>query len=207
MGILVRGLPTLESSLWNSGGVTKASQSLQDREIKISAIYEKMEDNLELVGAIGVEDKLQDGVKDTLVALGQAGIKVKPSISSHSKPCMTPCARLLKRFVFITLFWLMFEELVCATYFICILELRFVLCKLHGKVWLLCCRISDLYVCFGFWILVHFSSEEWALSTKTHAFFSEIPTFGNRFFLNLLSSEFDQWKVSKKILASIDIYR
>ena len=53
-----------------------ASQSLQDRELKIRAIYEKMEDNLELVGAIGVEDKLQDGVKETLVALGQAGIKV-----------------------------------------------------------------------------------------------------------------------------------
>ena len=59
-----------------------------------------MEDNLELVGAIGVEDKLQDGVKDTLVALGQAGIKVKPSFSSHSKPRM----RHLKRFVLITLF-------------------------------------------------------------------------------------------------------
>ena len=44
--------------------------------MKIRAIYEKMEDNLELVGAIGVEDKLQDGVKETLVALGQAGIKV-----------------------------------------------------------------------------------------------------------------------------------
>ena len=58
-----------------------------------------MEDNLELVGAIGVEDKLQDGVKDTLVALGQAGIKVKPSISSHSKPCMMACTRLLKYFV------------------------------------------------------------------------------------------------------------
>ena len=102
MGILVKDLPTLESSLWNSGGVIKASQSLQDREIKISAIYEKMEDNLELVGAIGVEDKLQDGVKDTLVALGQAGIKVKPSISSHSKPCMTPRTRLLKYNVLIT---------------------------------------------------------------------------------------------------------
>ena len=63
-----------------------------------------MEDNLELVGAIGVEDKLQDGVKDTLVALGQAGIKVKPSISSQQKHCMTPCTRLLKRFVFIILF-------------------------------------------------------------------------------------------------------
>ena len=63
-----------------------------------------MEDNLELVGAIGVEDKLQDGVKDTLVALGQAGIKVKYSVSNHSKPFTTPCARLLKRFVLITLF-------------------------------------------------------------------------------------------------------
>ena len=63
-----------------------------------------MEDNLELVGAIGVEDKLQDGVKDTLVALGQAGIKVKSSFSSHSKPRTTPCTRLLKSFVLITLF-------------------------------------------------------------------------------------------------------
>ena len=58
------------------GVFSKASQSLQDREAKIRAIYEQMEDQLELVGAIGVEDKLQDGVKDTLVALGQAGIKV-----------------------------------------------------------------------------------------------------------------------------------
>ena len=80
--------------------MTKASQSLQDREIKISAIYEKMEDNLELVGAIGVEDKLQDGVKETLVALGQAGIKVKSSFSSHSKLRTTSCTRLLKRFDF-----------------------------------------------------------------------------------------------------------
>ena len=63
-----------------------------------------MEDNLELVGAIGVEDKLQDGVKDTLVALGQAGIKVNPSFSSHSKLCTMPCMRHLKHFVLITLF-------------------------------------------------------------------------------------------------------
>ena len=63
-----------------------------------------MEDNLELVGAIGVEDKLQDGVKDTLVALGQAGIKVKSSDFSHSKPSTTPCMRLLKRIALIRLF-------------------------------------------------------------------------------------------------------
>ena len=54
----------------------KKSKSPKDRKVKISALYEKMEDNLELVGAIGIEDKLQEGVKDTLVALGKAGIKV-----------------------------------------------------------------------------------------------------------------------------------
>ena len=67
---------TLEDYQEFAQSFAMASQSLQDRELKIRAIYEKMEDNLELVGAIGVEDKLQDGVKETLVALGQAGIKV-----------------------------------------------------------------------------------------------------------------------------------
>ena len=55
---------------------TKASQSLENRELKIRQVYEDLESGLELIGAIGVEDKLQEGVKDTLVALGQAGIKV-----------------------------------------------------------------------------------------------------------------------------------
>ena len=54
---------------------TKASQSLEDRDLKIKQVYEDLENGLELIGAIGVEDKLQEGVKDTLVALGQAGIK------------------------------------------------------------------------------------------------------------------------------------
>ena len=35
-----------------------------------------MEDDLELLGAIGIEDKLQENVKETLIALGDAGIKV-----------------------------------------------------------------------------------------------------------------------------------
>ena len=55
---------------------TKASQALENREEKIREVYEDMESELELIGAIGVEDKLQEGVKDTLEALGQAGIKV-----------------------------------------------------------------------------------------------------------------------------------
>ena len=39
-------------------------------------MYDEMEDDLELLGAIGIEDKLQENVKETLVALGDAGIKV-----------------------------------------------------------------------------------------------------------------------------------
>ena len=35
-----------------------------------------MERDLSLLGATAVEDKLQDGVKETLVSLGQAGISV-----------------------------------------------------------------------------------------------------------------------------------
>jgi phospholipid-translocating ATPase len=59
-----------------SKSMIKASQSLEGREAKIRAIYEHLEDNLELIGAIGVEDRLQEGVRETLLALGQAGIKI-----------------------------------------------------------------------------------------------------------------------------------
>ena len=48
---------------------SKASQSLDNREQKISEVYEHIEDNLELIGAIGVEDKLQEGVRDTLIGM------------------------------------------------------------------------------------------------------------------------------------------
>lgn len=54
----------------------KASQAIDKREEKIRAVYESVETNLELIGAIGVEDKLQEGVRDTLVSLGEAGVKV-----------------------------------------------------------------------------------------------------------------------------------
>ena len=54
----------------------KASQALDKREQRIKKVYDEVEDNLELLGAIGIEDKLQENVRETLVALGDAGIKV-----------------------------------------------------------------------------------------------------------------------------------
>jgi magnesium-transporting ATPase (P-type) len=39
-------------------------------------VAEKIEKNLVLLGATGIEDKLQDGVPETIVKLSQAGIKI-----------------------------------------------------------------------------------------------------------------------------------
>ena len=56
--------------------LSKAKNSLEDRDAKLRKVYEDLESNLELIGAIGIEDRLQDGVKDTLVAMAKAGVKV-----------------------------------------------------------------------------------------------------------------------------------
>ena len=52
-----------------------ASQAMSDRERKVKAVYSSIETGLTLLGAIAVEDKLQENVRETLVRLGVAGIK------------------------------------------------------------------------------------------------------------------------------------
>eukprot|EP00741_Cyanophora_paradoxa_P006811 tig00001042_g6587.t1 len=53
-----------------------ASVSLVDRERKVDEVAEELERGLQLLGATAIEDRLQDGVPDTLVSLQQAGIRV-----------------------------------------------------------------------------------------------------------------------------------
>ena len=53
-----------------------ASTALDDREGKLAKVAEKMERNLELVGATAIEDKLQVGVPETIHRLAAAGIKI-----------------------------------------------------------------------------------------------------------------------------------
>jgi len=53
-----------------------AQQALDNREQQIMKVYEEMENEFCLLGATAVEDKLQDGVRDTLIKLGEAGISV-----------------------------------------------------------------------------------------------------------------------------------
>ena len=54
----------------------QANQSIEDRDTKLMSVFDMVENNLILLGATAVEDKLQEGVKETLINLGWAGITV-----------------------------------------------------------------------------------------------------------------------------------
>ncbi|KAM0323107.1 hypothetical protein ACHAQA_008957 [Verticillium albo-atrum] len=53
-----------------------AAASLDDREEKMEAVADRLEQDLTLLGGTAIEDRLQDGVPDTIALLGQAGIKL-----------------------------------------------------------------------------------------------------------------------------------
>ncbi|XP_052900853.1 phospholipid-transporting ATPase IF [Anopheles moucheti] len=59
-----------------SDELIEAGSSLVDRVELVAACQNRIERNLELLGATAVEDALQDDVQSTLQALGQAGIRV-----------------------------------------------------------------------------------------------------------------------------------
>lgn len=53
-----------------------ARLSVTDRIVKISAVIESLERDMELLCLTGVEDRLQDRVRPTLELLRNAGIKI-----------------------------------------------------------------------------------------------------------------------------------
>ena len=53
-----------------------AYNDLTNQEVKLKEVFEKIENNLELIGATAVEDRLQEDVASTLESLRQAGIKI-----------------------------------------------------------------------------------------------------------------------------------
>ncbi|XP_009874685.1 PREDICTED: phospholipid-transporting ATPase IK, partial [Apaloderma vittatum] len=54
----------------------EASVLLQDRARELDKLYEEMEQNLQLLGATAIEDKLQDGVPETIQLLKLGNMKV-----------------------------------------------------------------------------------------------------------------------------------
>uniref|UniRef100_A0A672NJ36 Phospholipid-transporting ATPase n=1 Tax=Sinocyclocheilus grahami TaxID=75366 RepID=A0A672NJ36_SINGR len=53
-----------------------ASVSMGNREEVLDTVYEEIEKNLLLIGATAIEDKLQDGVPETIAKLAKADIKI-----------------------------------------------------------------------------------------------------------------------------------
>ncbi|KAJ8380655.1 hypothetical protein SKAU_G00014330 [Synaphobranchus kaupii] len=54
----------------------EASTALEDREQRLDELYEEIEKDLMLLGATAIEDKLQDGVPQTIEQLAKAKIKI-----------------------------------------------------------------------------------------------------------------------------------
>lgn len=54
----------------------EAATSLENREDKVNAVYEEIEQNLMLIGTTAIEDKLQDGVPQCIANLAAANIKL-----------------------------------------------------------------------------------------------------------------------------------
>ncbi|KAJ7498994.1 phospholipid-translocating ATPase [Mycena latifolia] len=64
-----------EYAAWNER-YHDATVAMEDREEKIEAVSDELERDLRLLGATAIEDKLQDGVPDTIADLKRAGIKI-----------------------------------------------------------------------------------------------------------------------------------
>ncbi|GFN78140.1 phospholipid-transporting ATPase [Plakobranchus ocellatus] len=53
-----------------------ASLAMEGRDEKLAVLFEEIEQNMTLIGATAIEDKLQDGVPETIANLALAGIKI-----------------------------------------------------------------------------------------------------------------------------------
>lgn len=74
--IAMRDIPPEEYKQW-SAIYEKAAATVNGRGEALDKAAELIEKNLFLLGATAIEDKLQDGVPDTIYTLQQAGIKVR----------------------------------------------------------------------------------------------------------------------------------
>ncbi|KAI9748069.1 MAG: c-5 sterol desaturase, partial [Chaenotheca gracillima] len=73
--IAQRELDEEEYQLWNKQHDIAAS-AIQDRDDKLEEVSDLIERDLTLLGGTAIEDRLQDGVPDTIALLGDAGIKL-----------------------------------------------------------------------------------------------------------------------------------
>ncbi|KAL3900317.1 MAG: hypothetical protein SGCHY_001422 [Lobulomycetales sp.] len=70
-----RRIPRREYTAWKAR-YAAAQKALTDRDAKVEEVASEIEQGLELIGATAIEDRLQDGVPESIAKLGKAGIKI-----------------------------------------------------------------------------------------------------------------------------------
>jgi phospholipid-translocating ATPase len=70
-----RLIPRKEYNQWKRE-LAEAQTALTDRDALVEAVASRIEDQLVLMGATAIEDRLQDGVPESIALLSKAGIKI-----------------------------------------------------------------------------------------------------------------------------------
>ena len=73
--IVEKTLSESEYQVWNASYV-QALSSIVERDVKVDRCADLLEKDFELIGSTALEDKLQDGVPETIEMIRQAGIKL-----------------------------------------------------------------------------------------------------------------------------------
>ena len=70
----------------------EATVALDDREDLIEQVSDEMERGLRLLGATAIEDKLQDGVPETIADLKRAGLKIWVATGDKLETAICTCS-------------------------------------------------------------------------------------------------------------------
>ncbi|XP_017262394.1 phospholipid-transporting ATPase IC [Kryptolebias marmoratus] len=74
--VAVRSVPEALWEQWSKTLTQAAAMATSERDIVLEKLYDEMERELLLLGVTAIEDRLQEGVPETIALLKQAGIKV-----------------------------------------------------------------------------------------------------------------------------------
>ncbi|XP_022615153.1 phospholipid-transporting ATPase IC-like [Seriola dumerili] len=74
--VAVRSVPEASWEQWSKTLAQSAAMATCDRDALLEKLYDQMERELQLLGVTAIEDRLQEGVPETISLLQQAGLKV-----------------------------------------------------------------------------------------------------------------------------------
>ncbi|GLD50366.1 phospholipid-transporting ATPase IC-like protein [Lates japonicus] len=74
--VAVRSVPEASWEQWSKTLAQSAAMATSDRDALLEKLYDQMETELQLLGVTAIEDRLQEGVPETIALLKKAGLKV-----------------------------------------------------------------------------------------------------------------------------------